>query len=463
MSPAGDDRPPKRSGDSEGQGQPDEPKKPGRSGASGERKGGKKPEYTIYGRSGRSGEKRSAPARKKPAADKGGKPPSGKPGREKPPYRVYRSRPSLRDRIRKPSLDSIRSGGDGGIRGFFGRLTGGKRPWLRWILIFVVGWLLLSFITFAISAQIQKGKLPQSAKDALKGGPAVLAGQNILILGGDRRGKTQHNASGTEGQGPPRADTIMVLHASLTSFRKLSIPRDSFAAIPNCGEQKINASLACNTQSTNGNPAETIKTVENFLGIDINHIVIVDFDGFADFINTLGGVNIDVPGDPNKKQGAVVCGDVDGGKKQGGVSLKLPPGEVTLQGDKALAYARIRHNNCDPSEDDRDRAARQQQVLDGIKGRLTSITRFPYNFLKGPFIGWDAPKAFISDMGGFTLPQVAISAILGGNGATNVLGGNKGSVGVGPGGSLEIPQGECEDAVKTLLGGDPPRRPACSP
>jgi LCP family protein required for cell wall assembly len=461
MSPAGDDRPPERPGGSEGRGKPDEPKKPGGSGGSGEGEGGKKPEYTVYGRSGRGGQKRSAQPSKKPAAEKEGKQP-----REKPPYRVYRSRPSLRDRIRKPSLDSIRSGGDrGGIGGFFSRLTGGKRPWLRWILIIAIGWLLLSFITFAISAQIQKGKLPQSAKDALKGGPAVLAGQNILILGGDRRGKTQHNANGTEGQGPPRADTIMVLHASLTSFRKLSIPRDSYAAIPNCGEQKINASLACNTRSTNGNPAETIKTVESFLGIDINHIVIVDFDGFASFINTLGGVTIDVPDTNGKKNGPVVCGDVDGGKKQGGVSLKLPPGEITLQGDKALAYARIRHNNCNPAEDDRNRAARQQQVLDGIKGRLTSITRFPYNFIKGPFIGWDAPKAFISDMGGFTLPQVAIAAILGGNGATNVLGGTgaHSQASSGPGGSLFIPQGACEDAVKKLIGGDPPHRPACSP
>jgi LCP family protein required for cell wall assembly len=452
MSPQGDDRPPKRPEGSEGGGKPKEPKKPGASGGKGKPEKGKKPDYTVYGRSGRGGQKRPAPQRKKPA-------PKG----EKPPYTVYRSKPSLRDRIRKPSLQSIRrDSGGGGIRGFFGRLTGGKRPWLRWILIFAVGWLLLSFITFAISAQIQKGKLPQSAKDALKGGPAVLAGQNILILGGDRRGKTQHNANGAEGEGPPRADTIMVLHASLTSFRKLSIPRDSYAAIPNCGEQKINASLACNTQSTNGNPAETIKTVEDFLGIDINHIVIVDFDGFADFINTLGGVTIKVPGNPNKK-GAAVCGDVDGGKSQGGVSLKLPPGDVTLQGDKALAYARIRHNNCDPSEDDRDRAARQQAVLNGIKDRLTSITRFPYNFIKGPWIGWNAPKAFISDMGGFTLPQVAIAAILGGNGDTNVLGSDKAGVGVGPGGSLEIPQGACDEAVKELLGGDPPRRPACSP
>src|SRR3954465_6147120 len=343
MSPQGDDRPPKRPKGSEGSGKSKEPKKPGASGGKGKPESGKKPEYTVYGSGGRGGQKRSSPQRKKPAVSGGGK--------EKPEYNVYRSRPSLRDRIRKSKgLEGIRgdSGGGGGIRGFFGRLTGGRRPWLRWILIFAVGWLLLSFITFAISAQIQKGKLPQSAKDALKGGPAVLAGQDNLIRGGDRRGKTQHNANGSEGQGPPRADTIMVLHASLTSFRKLSIPRDSYAAIPGCGEQKINASLACNTRSTNGNPAETIKTVENFLGIDINHIVIVDFDGFADFINTPGGVKIDLP-DTNgaKDDSAVVCGDVDGGKKQGGISLKLPPGEVTLEGDKALAFARIRHNNCD--------------------------------------------------------------------------------------------------------------------
>jgi LCP family protein required for cell wall assembly len=452
MSPAGDDRPSKRSGGSEGGGKPEKPKRPGGSGAKGKPGSGGKPDYTVYGKGGRGGQKRSAPQQRKPP-DKG----------EKPPYRVYRSRPSLRDRFRKPSLESLRGDGDrGGIRGWFSRLTGGKRPWLRWILILAAGWLLLSFVLFAISAQIQKGKLPQSAKDALSGGPDVLLGQNILILGGDRRGKTQHNANGSEGQGPPRADTIMVLHASLTSFRKLSIPRDSYAAIPNCGTQKINASLACNTRSTNGNPAETIKTVENFLGIDINHIVIVDFDGFANFINTLGGVTIDVPKNPHIKSGPVVCGDVDGGKKQGGISLKLPAGEITLEGDKALAFARLRHNTCDPSEDDRDRAARQQLVLNAIKGRLTSITRFPYNFIKGPFIGWDAPKAFISDMGGFTLPQVAIAAILGGSGSTNVLGANN-QASSGPEGSIFIPQGACEEAVKKLIGGDPPHRPECSP
>ena len=191
--------------------------------------------------------------------------------------------------------------------------------------------------------------------------------------------------------------------------------------------------------------------------------MIVNFDGFAELHQHARRGEDRRAREPGQEGRRVVCGDVDGGKKQGGVSLKLPPGEVTLQGDKALAYARLRHNNCNPAEDDRDRAARQQQILDGIKDRLTSITRFPYNFIKGPFIGWDAPKAFISDMGGFTLPQVAIAAIVGGSGETNVLGGNKAAISSGPGGSLQIPQSECVDAVKKLTGDDPPHRAECSP
>src|SRR5436190_14599259 len=98
MSPAGDDRPPRRSGGSEGGGKPGKPQKPGSSGGSGKRESGKKPEYTVYGRGGRAGKKRPAPERK----TAGGR-------REKLPYSVYRSRPSLRDRIRKPSLASLRT------------------------------------------------------------------------------------------------------------------------------------------------------------------------------------------------------------------------------------------------------------------------------------------------------------------------------------------------------------------
>ncbi len=433
MSPQGEERPPERPDKPE---RPEEPERP------------EKPEYTVYGKRGGSGERREAP--KRAGKDKGG---------EKPTYRVYRSRPSLLDRFRKPGLSGLREASRGGLRERLSRLGGGgRRRWLRWVLIAIVAWFALSFIVFAISAQIQKGKLDDNAKEALAGGPDLLAGQNILILGGDRRGSTQRNAAGREGQGPPRADSIIVLHASLTSFRKLSIPRDTYAAIPDCGSQKINASFACNTNSPKGNAASTINTVEDFLGIDINHIIIVDFDGFADFIDTLGGVTIDVPR-RGRGKGPVVCGDVDGGKAQGGVSLKLTPGDHTLEGDKALAFARLRQNTCDPSEDDRDRAERQQLVLNGVKGRLTSPLRLPINFIKGPFIGWDAPRAFVSDMGGLTLPQLAIAAIFGGSGDTNVLEPSA----PGPGGSLFISEGECNRAVEALTGGAPERDPACSP
>jgi LCP family protein required for cell wall assembly len=442
MSSAGEERPPERPEDSDAP----EPEVPDSDAPEEDAAEADAPQYTVYGK---DGEQRTeqAPRRARPAAA------SGKAG-ERPDYKVYKSRPGLRDRVRKPDLAGLRrQRRSGGLRDRAGD-GDGKRHWLRWILIGVCGWILLSFVAFAVSAQIQKGKLPDSAKQALAGGPDVLAGQNILILGGDRRGNRQGNANGTEGQGPPRADTIIVLHASLTSFRKLSIPRDSYAAIPDCGQQKINASLACNTSSPKGNPASTIKTVEDFLGIDINHIAIIDFDGFADLINTVGGIKVKTKGK--------LCGDVDGGKQQGGVTIRMKPGNHKLEGDEALAFARIRHNICDPSEDDTDRAARQQSLLNGIKGRFTDPLRLPYNFIKGPWIGWNAPKAFISDMGGFTLPQLAIAAAFGGNGDTNVLGA-RGGVSPGPGGSLVISQGECRRAVEKLTGSEPKNEPACSP
>ena len=58
---------------------------------------------------------------------------------------------------------------------------------------------------------------------------------------------------------------------------------------------------------------------------------------------------------------------------------------------------------------DYDREQAQQEVINGIKGRLTDPLRIPYNFIKGPIIGWDAPKAFVSDMGFLTMPQLVLS------------------------------------------------------
>jgi LCP family protein required for cell wall assembly len=244
---------------------------------------------------------------------------------------------------------------------------------------------------------------------------------------------------------PFRADTLMLVRAGGGAFEKLSIPRDTFAAIPGQTSQKINAAYAFG-----GAPLQ-IETVENFLGIDIDHAVILDFEGFADFIDAIGGVEVSLRERVKSK--------ISGGASNGGITLKLDRGKSTLNGQEALALARTRTNLRNPTENDIDRAERQQLILKGIKSRLTSPWRAPINFIRGPWIAWNAPKAMVSDMGGFTLPQLGLSSAIGGDSGTKIL---KPS-GPGPGGSLFVPQENCEKAVRRFLGEPGPREPECSP
>ena len=213
----------------------------------------------------------------------------------------------------------------------------------------------------------------------------------------------------------------MLIRAGGGTFNKLSIPRDSYAEIPGHETQKINAAFAY------GGAALQIKTVEKFLGIQIDHVAIVDFTGFEKLIDAVGGVEVNVP--------HKLCAEISGGAGhgQGGISLRLHQGENTLDGEKALAYSRVREPSECPGPgksaysfpyDDVDRAKAQQSVINGIKDRLTDPLRLPYNFIKGPIIGWDAPKAFVSDMGFLTMPQLILAAAIGGTAPTNVLCGN---------------------------------------
>ena len=88
---------------------------------------------------------------------------------------------------------------------------------------------------------------------------------------------------------------------------------------------------------------------------------------------------------------------------------------------------------------DYDRAKAQQAVINGIKDRLTDPLRIPYNFIKGPIIGWDAPKAFVSDMGFFTMPQLILAAAIGGERGPTSSALPKAGAAEGPGGSIEVP------------------------
>lgn len=389
--------------------------------------------------------------------------PSGEERGDRPDYKVYRSRPGLLSRLRKPDLGSVRERGPRpGKRPSRGRPSPPttRKPWWRWILIAVGGWLLLSIIVFAISAQIQKSKLADGTKDELGASIPLLAfdPQTILVIGTDAREAGTLDGSetteeclelGANGEPPSegcagfRADTLMLVRAGGGAFRKLSIPRDSFAEIPGQSAQKINAAYAF------GGAELQIQTVEQFLDTEIDHVVIVDFEGFEDFIDAIGGVEVELPDK--------LCSEVSGGSDAGGFTLNAGPGEVTLGGNEALILARTRTNLCPEkggssefdSYDDIDRAAAQQEILAGIQGRLTSPLRLPYNFIKGPWIAWTAPRALVTDLGAFTMPQLPLAAIIGGNSDTEILEPS----GAGPGGSLIISDEERQAAVDKLLKG----------
>ncbi|HEY6779985.1 MAG TPA: LCP family protein [Thermoleophilaceae bacterium] len=347
-----------------------------------------------------------------------------------PEYTLYRSRrkplagagdlDSLRRRLSRHSEGKPREP----------RQPGGITPGrvFKWIALAVVGWLALSLLLFLISAQTQEG-VPDDAKQALAGGGSLLGGSTILVLGSDARGGDSIDQTQT---GPARADSIMLVHVAFGSVRKLSIPRDSYADIPGHDAQKINAAYAF------GGPALMIETVEGFMGngVRINHLIEVDFEHFPELIDALGGITVDVD--------RRVCSPPFDNFWKG---LTFHKGEQHLDGERALGFSRIRKNNCQPSETDVDRAARQQKVLDGIKGQVSS----PSTFFRLPWVSWKAPQALRTDLRGPGLLALFTDLATSGASDTHVL--EPSCLGCGPGGSLVVSDGAKQDAAQTLLDG----------
>ena len=287
------------------------------------------------------------------------------------------------------------------------------------------GWL-LSAVLFLISAQTQEG-VSAATERALSDSGNLFSGSNILVLGSDVR----TGASIDESQsGPGRSDTIMLVHSAFGSVRKLSIPRDVEVDIPGHGINKINAAYAF------GGPALTIETVEGFLGhgLQVNHVVEVDFKNFPDFINSLGGVTVN-----NKTR---VCSPPFDNFWKG---LHFKKGEIELDGRRALGYARVRKNSCAPAEDDRARAARQQQVLSAIGSKVKS----PSTFFRLPWVSWHAPRTLRTDMNGVQLMGLFADMATGSSDNTEVL-----EATCCRGSNLFVSDGAKADAVRKLEEGN---------
>ena len=390
---------------------------------------------------------------------------------ERPDYKVYRSRRGLFSGLRAPDLSKLRERGrrktgDGGAEEERPRRPTTALPlWrraLRWTGVFALVWVVLSFLAFEISSQIQKGKLSDMG-NTLHGNPFMAASpQTILVIGTDIRSGQFAGANEAESKsclqtvesgkptgptckhGPYRSDTLMLVRAGGGDFRKLSIPRDTLAQIPGQPENKINSAYAI------GGAKLTVRTIEKFLGINIDQVAIVDFDGFRRFIDTIGGIKVNLPDD--------VCSSVSGGA----FKLNLKKGEHTLNGFQAITLARTRENTCGSGQftgTDIERTEFQQLILNGVKDRLTDPLRLPYNVVKGPFIAWDAPQVMVSSMGAWTMPQLVFAAGIGFSNGSDVLKPTSTTAA----GNLIIPPSECDRAVKKFLGSAPPHKPACSP
>jgi LCP family protein required for cell wall assembly len=329
---------------------------------------------------------------------------------DKPTYTKYRS---------KPKLFGGRGSGNGARDGLDDLRGDAPRPedpdkrrlrdrftyWrvLGYVAAAVVGWLLFSLLLFLISAQVQRQGVTDAAGGALKDSGYTLTSPNtILVLGSDARTKNSKEPGANKIGQPSRSDTIMLMRVGGGKSARLSIPRDTLVDIPGHGRDKINAAYAY------GGPGLATKTVSQYLGIPINHLVEVNFENFPAFIDALGGIDY---------TGGCVVSRINGGARNGGTTLRLHRGKNHLNGKEALALARTRKIECNPAENDLTRARRQQKILSAIKSRLIS----PKTFFRLPWVSWQAPKAIRSDMAGPALLGLFASVATSGTPETRVL------------------------------------------
>jgi polyisoprenyl-teichoic acid--peptidoglycan teichoic acid transferase len=170
---------------------------------------------------------------------------------------------------------------------------------------------------------------------------------NILLIGSDTR---QPGKSGL-------SDTLILMHVNFEKRRiyLISIPRDSRVYIPGQGYDKINAAYAY------GQAPLAIRTVEQLLDVDLNHYIEVDFQGFKQMVDTLGGIDITI--------------DQEIDDRSPKYRMHIPKGRQRMDGETALNYVRYRHGDSDF-----ERAKRQQNFLRALAANtltLGSVTKLP--------------------------------------------------------------------------------------
>jgi LCP family protein required for cell wall assembly len=310
------------------------------------------------------------------------------PAQEKP-YRVYRSG---RGRTKLPGFPtpSQRPGRDGqppkpGAPARPGR----RRRYGRWFalalgvfLLWLTAWTLASYFSFRDGVKAANRRLPAPAKKALddQDGLLLTHGTNILLLGTDQSDSPAR-------RGLRHSDSIMLVHTDPDRHRitYLSIPRDLRVEIPGHGAGKINEAFQI------GGAPLAIRTVRNLTGLEVDHVAVVDFARFADLIDEVGGIDVNVPAPIRSSRfdcpySAERCQTWEG--------WRFEKGRQHMDGKRALVYSRVRSNRLNPADNDITRAERQQQVVQALAGKLASAG----TFFDLPFVGGDLLEPLATDL-----------------------------------------------------------------
>ena len=205
---------------------------------------------------------------------------------------------------------------------------------------------------------------------------------NMLILGVDDRPWEPN-------WGPPRADTLIVLTLDPVTMSAgvISLPRDLWVTLPGIGERKLNQtySLSVPLYGREGAARYTANVVGDLLQIPIHHYAVVNFQAFIVFVDAIYGVNINVP-----KRMALDVVKANGER----FDYPLYPGQQTLSGSLALAYARYRSD----ADGDFGRMRRQQQILEAAFRRLKDPRILAELALEAPALAKQLQGSLITDI-----------------------------------------------------------------
>jgi LCP family protein required for cell wall assembly len=330
--------------------------------------------------------------------------------REEKPYRVYRGGrakgkvPTAAPRPGRTQRDGAGGRGLSGggppaeYRGPGARTGPKRRHWGRWIalvlgalVVLIAVWAVASWFSFSSGVSDANKRLDQNAKLALapQSGLLISHPTTILMLGTD-------NSQIGGRAGDRHSDTILLLRTDPAHHRLyyLSIPRDLQVPIPGYGTQKINAAFQI------GGPALAIKTIRTFTGLDINHVVVVNFADFKDLINALGGITVNVP--KPIRSNRFDCPYATPTQCQAWQGWRFAKGPQHMSGERALIYSRIRENMLDPAETDITRGARQQAVMEAVAAKFTA----PGTLVRMPFSGSSFVKPLTTDLSAGQLMQL---------------------------------------------------------